>query len=90
MLERVGFCLTPLKMRVRVSEEVEGLTGLDGFLRNLDALTSAIRSKRCTSVSTKLSCLPFESYLEQGMSVAKGVPKYEGRVNDMIRETTGV
>jgi hypothetical protein len=49
----------------------------------LEALTSAMRSKRCTSVSTKLSCLPFESYFEQGMSVAKGVPKYEGRVNEL-------
>jgi len=50
-------------------------------LRDLEALTSAIRSKRWTSDSTKLSCLPFESYLERGMSVVKGVAKYEGKIN---------
>lgn len=51
-------------------------------LRDLEAWTSAIRSKRWTSVSTKLSCLPFESYLECGMSVMKGVAKYEGKMDE--------
>lgn len=69
----------------------QGLTGKEGcllrafgeVLRNL-ALTSAMRSNRWTSVSTKLSCLPFESYFEHGMSVAKGVSKYEGKIDTMM------
>jgi len=57
-------------------------------LRDLEALTSAIRSKRWTLVSTKLSCLPFESYLERGMSVEKAVAKYEGNITVLDIMTT--
>lgn len=90
---RVGvFRPTTWKMRKQVGGIYKcerRLTGKEGCLlrafsqdlRDLKALTSAIRSKRWTSVSTKLSCLPFESYFEHGMSVAKGVPKYEGKLN---------
>jgi len=50
-------------------------------VRDLEALTIAMRSKRWTSVSTKSSCLPLESYLEPSISVARGVSKYEGKTN---------
>lgn len=49
-------------------------------LRDLEALTNAIRAKRWTLVSTKLSCLPFESYVERGISVM-GVPRYKSKMN---------
>lgn len=70
------------------------LTGGEVFgeeLRDLEALTSAIRSRRWTFVSTKLSCLPFESYLERGMSVEKAVAKYEGNIHvlDIMTSDSG-
>lgn len=45
------------------------------LLRDLDALTNAMRSRRCTSVSVKLNCLPFESKRELLMLVMTGEPK---------------